>query len=109
MSGKDIDDMTFEKIKFWTVLSLKDFLGGKEFCCFRDEDSKLHGGQILFSILGEAMISLNTLAEASCMEFDIPFNKILLNSNFSLGMRFRTMWHFDMCRLRRASAAFFKA
>ena len=36
------------------------------------------------------MISLNTLAEASCMEFDIPFNKILLNSNFSLGMRFRT-------------------
>ena len=30
------------------------------------------------------MISLNTLAEALCMEFDIPFNKILLNSNFSL-------------------------
>ena len=30
------------------------------------------------------MISLNTLAEASCMEFDIPFNKILLNSNFNL-------------------------
>ena len=30
------------------------------------------------------MISLNALAEASCMEFDILFNKILLNSNFSL-------------------------
>ena len=26
MSGKDIDDMTFEKFKFWTVSSLKDFL-----------------------------------------------------------------------------------
>ena len=27
MSGKDIDDMTFEKFKFWTVSSLKDLLG----------------------------------------------------------------------------------
>ena len=54
MSGKDIDDMTFEKIKFWTVLSLKDFLGGKEFCCFPDEDSKLHGGQILFFHFGRS-------------------------------------------------------
>ena len=26
MSGKDIDDMTFEKLKFWTVSSLKDYL-----------------------------------------------------------------------------------
>ena len=26
MSGKDIDDMTFDKFKFWTVSSLKDFL-----------------------------------------------------------------------------------
>ena len=24
MSGKDIDDMTFEKYKFWTVSSLED-------------------------------------------------------------------------------------
>ena len=26
MSGKDIDNMTFDKFKFWTVSSLKDFL-----------------------------------------------------------------------------------
>ena len=26
MSVKDIDDMNFEKFKFWTVSSLKDFL-----------------------------------------------------------------------------------
>ena len=29
MSGKDIDDMSIEKFKFWTVLSLKDFLRRK--------------------------------------------------------------------------------
>ena len=34
-------------------------------------------------------------------------NKI--NLKMSRGMRFQTMWHFDKCRLRRASASSFLA
>ena len=33
MSGKELDDMTFEKIKFWKVSALKEFLRKRNLSC----------------------------------------------------------------------------
>jgi hypothetical protein len=33
MSGKELDDMTFEKFKFWKVPALKDFLRKRNLSC----------------------------------------------------------------------------
>ena len=33
MSGKELDDMTFEKIKFWKVSALKNFLRKRNLSC----------------------------------------------------------------------------
>jgi hypothetical protein len=33
MSGKELDDMTFEKFKFWKVSALKDFFRKRNLSC----------------------------------------------------------------------------
>jgi hypothetical protein len=42
MSGKELDDMTFEKFKFWKVSALKNFLRKRNWSCVGGKKCLLH-------------------------------------------------------------------
>ena len=67
----------------------------------------------IFIIKVSLMVSLSqyvTVLNLGLISVSIAVTlKINYNGYISHDMRFLLMWHFDMCRLRRACAAFFLA
>ena len=49
----------------------------------------------------------NIPVEQLCQDFYLKREKNYILSHMGRGMRFPTIWHFDKCRLGRASTAFF--